>query len=45
MGALVSTLDGGEWSASHFGFLSPRKEPTHPICRNGPQNRSGRGGK
>jgi hypothetical protein len=46
MGAriVVCTLDGGEWSASRFSLMSPIKEPPHPMCRSGPQNRFGRGG-
>jgi len=27
----TSTLDGGEWSTSHPGHFTPRKEPKHPF--------------
>jgi hypothetical protein len=42
---LTSALDGGEWSASRPGHLTPRKEPLVPVRRlGGPQSRSGRCG-
>jgi hypothetical protein len=44
--SLTSAVDGGEWSASHPGYFTPRKRAprTHLDRRlGGPQSRSGRG--
>jgi hypothetical protein len=40
---LTSALVEGEWSTSHPGRFTPRKEPSYPLNRrlNGPQRRSG----
>jgi hypothetical protein len=43
---MTSALDGGEWSASHFGRFIHREGSWYSLDRrlDGPQSRSGRGG-
>jgi hypothetical protein len=42
----IPALDGGEWSASRPGRLTPTENHCYPLNRRlgGPQSRSGRGG-
>jgi hypothetical protein len=42
----MKALDGGEWSASRPGHLTPRESPWYPLDRRlgGFQSRSGHGG-
>jgi hypothetical protein len=41
---LTSALDGGEWSASRLGYLTPTERVPYNQELGGPHSRSGKGG-